>query len=69
MELGSDALSSGQVARAAHGLFSLALDPPFLLGEAADAWGGKAGEGKGAEKAGRREGRGLAPGSTDDLQF
>lgn len=46
----------------AHGPPSLALDPPFLLGEAAEAWGagvgvGGTGEGRGVEKWGRPGGK------------
>ena len=33
---------------------SLAMEPPFLLGGAAEAWGGKAGEGKDGEMRGEK---------------
>lgn len=46
---------------AAHGLFSVALDPPFLPEEGAEAWGAKAGEGKEVEEGYRQEGRGPKP--------
>ena len=35
---------------------SLAMEPPFLLGGAAEAWGGKTGEGKGEVREGGGEG-------------